>query len=513
MDFIRILKERGIDDKDISMIVDPLEFAKESSPLEFKNMDRAVDRIDEAIQKGESILVVADVDADGLTSGAIIYNTLSQILPPSSLDITVGYGKTHGLTQYDASFLNSYDLIVACDSGSNEYSSYSSLTPDLILLDHHYADHESESAIVVNPEMHPVERSQLSGAGVALKAAHLLSQKYKIDKIPYDLAAVGIIADMMDMRKEDNRAICAKGFDNLDNLGLRVVLNGHVFNSTSVRFSIAPLVNAAQRLKQNELALQLFLEGKTAKEYESIVEELKKCKEEQKVLTAEALEKADIKETSSFVIATIGNTEKTEGLSGLIANQIAKDRQKPTIFVQDKGDMWRGSIRSYGVSNLRSLINETGLAISEGHEEAAGISIAKSDLEHFLSVLEKELPENPEQIIYVDAEIGDLADLTLEDVQFIESINLVTGEHFEPITIMIANVVPDKIFAIGKKHTKMICGDVALLMWNTTKPVDDWPRNKWKAFDIIGEPTISRYNGKEEINIIISEIDYEVTNG
>lgn len=507
---MQILKERGVADEDMAMIVDPFEFAKEADPNAFRNLREAVDRIEDAIRKKEKILVVADVDADGLTSGAIMYNTLVKLTPASYIDIVVGKGKTHGLTQFGLNLLNSYDLIIGCDSGSNEFELYSSLTSDLILLDHHYTDHVVDGVIVVNPEMYPVDRSQLSGAGVCLKTVLLLSTKFNLDNIPYDLAAVGIVADMMNMRLEDNRAICAKGFNNLENLGLRVILNGYDFNSTSVRFSIAPLVNAAQRLQQNDLALQLFIEGKTAKEYGEIVEKLKECKEQQKVLTAEAIKRANIKETEKLIIGTIDDAEEVKGLSGLIANQLAKDHQKPTIFLQDDGDRWSGSIRSFGVANLRSLINETGLAISEGHEEAAGINVEKDRLKDLLFVLEKKLPENQEQVIYVDAEIDDFADLTTEDVLFIEKINRVTGEQFENITIMIANIMPDRVFVIGKKHTKMICGDITLLMWNNTKPADDWQRNKWKSFDVIGEPTISRFNGREEISIIISEIDYEV---
>lgn len=514
IDIPAILKARGIDDKDIPMFVDPENFAKEVPPKRFAWLDRAVDRCVSAIRNNESILVIADVDADGLTSGAIVYNVLLSFFTNEKLEIIVGSGKQHGITQHmDYILERHFDLVIACDSGSDELDAYAKLFGEditVINLDHHGTTKPNGWAITVNPEINPVHNSQLSGAGVCLKFVEMLNEVYKVERIPYDLAAVGIIADMMDMRYEDNRAICAKGFVDLRNQGIKAALQGYEFNATSIRFSIAPLVNAAQRMGKNNLALELFLVDTTPERCKQIVDELKALKVQQKKLIADLMQKANIENYGRYILATTERNEKTEGLSGLVANQIAANEHLPVIFIRQEGEEYRGSIRSYGVPNLKTIINDTGLAVAEGHEEAAGITVKASDLTSFAFSLGEALPDEQRQVIEVDAEIDFVSDLTLADVAFMDRINKVTGEGFEPITVMISGVVPDSIFAMGKKHTKIVCGDVTLLLWNDTRPVDEWRHNKWKSFDIIGEPTISRYRGKEEINVIINDIDYQL---
>lgn len=514
IDFPAILKARGISEEDIPMFVDPENFAQEVDPQEFDNLWDAVDIVREAMSNLQNILVVADVDADGVTSGAIIYNTLRKCT--EYIDIIVGTGKKHGIAQHmDYILSHRFNLVIACDSGSNEYECYAELYKhgiDVVLLDHHGVENDPpEDVYIVNPEIFPVRRSQLSGSGVCLKFVELLNKVLGATRLPYDLATVGIIADMMDMRYEDNRAICAKGFSDLWNQGIKAALQGYEFNATSIRFSIAPLVNAAQRMGKNELALELFLDTTSPERCKQIVDELKELKGEQKALIAEALSDIDIYDRGKYIVATIDRNDEIAGLSGLIANKIAAEEQKPTIFLQYNQDeeQWQGSIRSYGVSNFKSIINETEWAIAEGHEEAAGIRL-KSELIDLMDALDEEMPDEQRQVIEVDAEIDFVSDLTLADVAFMDRINKVTGEGFEPITIMVSNVVPDSIFAMGKKHTKIVCGDVTLLLWNDTRPVDEWWHNKWKSFDIIGEPTISRYRGKEEINVIINDIEYEL---
>lgn len=512
LDLLEILKARGIKDEDIPLFLWPERFAKEVDPECFGGLKEAVLRTFQAILNNGSIMVVADVDADGVTSGAIVYNALYHYVHSlKRLDIVVGNGKIHGLAQHGIFY--DYDLVIACDSGSDEYKYYKqsfACDTEIVVLDHHEADHLSEYAYVVNPEMNPVPGSCLSGAGVCLKFVEMLSEDWEFGRIPYDLATVGIIADMMDMRFEDNRAICMKGFRDVQNNGIKAALSGYQFNSDSVKFSIAPLVNAAQRMNRNDLALELFLDTTTQERCEEIVEELKACKAEQKVYVEEGVKRANIVEHDKFVFASIEQNEKLDGLSGLMATMISKDYQKPTIFLREEGDTWRGSIRTYGVPNLKTIINETNLAVSDGHEEAAGIRVEKENVQKFISELEKSLPAVQSKKIIVDVELDDLSELTMSDVERIDEINEITGECFEPITIMVSGINPDKVSVLNGKHSKIICGNITLLLWNNTKPVDDWKKNKWKSFDIVGVPTISRYRKRDEINIIVNEIDYEV---
>lgn len=512
LDLLEILKARGIKDEDIPLFIWPEKFAKEVDPEHLDGLKNAVRRTHQTILNNGSIMVVADVDAGGVTSGAIVYNALyNYIHTLKRLDIVVGNGKVHGLTQHGIFY--DYDLVIACDSGSDEYEYYKqsfSRDTEIIILDHHEADHLSEYAYVVNPEMNPVSGSCLSGAGVCLKFIEMLSEDWEFGRIPYDLATVGIIADMMDMRFEDNRAICMKGFNDVQNNGIKAALRGYQFNSDSVKFSIAPLVNAAQRMNKNELALELFLDTTTPERCEEIVEELKACKEEQKVYVEEGVKRANIVEHNKFIFASIEQDKKLDGLSGLMATMISKDYQKPTIFLREEGDVWSGSMRSYGVPNLRTIINETKLAVSDGHEEAAGIRVEKENVPKFIAELEKNLPAVQSKKIIVDVELDNLAELTLSNVEIIDKINEITGECFEPITIMVSGIKPDKVSILNGRHSKIICGNITLLLWNNTKPVDDWKRNKWKNFDIVGTPTVSRYRKIDEINIIVQEIDYEV---
>ena len=288
-----------------------------------------------------------------------------------------------------------------------------------------------------------------------------------------DLAAVGIIADVCSVGLDsmENREICDFGFRNLQNCGIRAVVNADEMNSESIGFSIAPLVNAANRMNENRLALDLFLcdSISTAK---NIVKDLTKIKEKQKVLAAELFENFE-----SMVADQVDNhcyyfmiDESYGTLGGLLATKASDKWKRPCIVVHDTPLGYAGSMRATGVENFSKIVNDSGLGECAGHENSAGIVIPKENFDSFKQHVESELT-NLDFTPTLDV------DLYLERMQItpflltrVKEINRITGPGFPSVSVCIENIKNYNIKKLSQgKHLCVETSDMKFLIWNFTK--------------------------------------------
>lgn len=504
--FEKILKDREID-------LDFLDPTEESMlPLDSpKNIDKAYEIIFTAVDSGESILVFADVDVDGVTSAAIIYRYLRHFTNKISCDINPG--KIHGIKNFDLKKLKDIDLLIIVDS-INEAEDYQRILDTgtkVVVLDHHIIpDGVKETGITLVSSADDYENSALSGAGVAWKFA-----KYYDDQTLYnyadslaDLAACGIVADMCSMSSPENRYICGLGFKNPVNPGIMKLNGSYEFNSQAVSFGIASLVNAAVRTHHTRDALDIFISD-DEQEIKAMIKRLRSYKEQQNEEVASIIPDCQTQyeaQKNNKVLVFHHNSDLD--VSGLLGNKLLEQYQKPLFTVKQRDGIFAGSARSAGSENFKKIVDSTGLAKTGGHESAFGVEFKNE---------QKIIGKLNELLSDVEFKTEKIADIQIDEEQIssalitkLKYINRISGTDFKPVTVYIDGITDYDVNTMsGGKHLKLDCGDFAAIKWNYSGNTDDFDNSIiHKSVSVMGTLDSNFFGRKRTNQIIISE--YEV---
>ena len=481
----KIMESRGIENKE--RFLNPTE-DDISNPFDLYRMDEAVKCTVEVCSKDNpNVLVYADVDTDGITSAAIVYQYLNNAFNVDS-ELYINDGKVHGVTD---SFLESrnkkYDLVIIVDSLNNGCEMYEKLkdkTENTIVLDHHHISDEfkyDEYVILVSSQR-KYSNTDLSGAGVCLQFARALDEEigafYSYDL--FDLAATGIVADMMDMSVMENRAIAKMGFLNIVNKGIKKICGGFKLNSTSVSFSVAPMANSALRMNKNKNALMCICTNNDDV-IKSQMRVLNATKKEQGKIVDSVM--TDIKEQieeqkNENVLFIILNDEVPREISGLIGNKILGDVQKPLFVLKEYKDYYGGSLRAVGVDDFRKLCEESNMGDFSGHESAAGAAINKSEFENFKKFIRDKLENFEFKNEYTVDALVNVDDVTSSLVGRVSEVDMITGKGFPRLKFAVKsddfNVDTDGEIDKNYKHTVITFPefDLKAIKWNDRSMVD-----------------------------------------
>ena len=467
-----VLYERGIND--IARFLKPSE--EDMIPFEkMKGLDEAYQIIDDAITMGEKFLVLADVDADGCCSNAIITKYLRRC--GADVKCIINDGKEHGAEHLDLSLLDDIDVMIIVDSLNNSPEVYERIINTgtrLIVFDHHLPeqrlfDASLDFVLVTSAKDYPNEA--LSGAGVCLKYA-LYADEMNLADYADDLwvyAAIGIIADMSDMSVPENRYIAHRGLAQFKNPIVQKMVGNYAFDSQSVSFSIGPLVNAAMRMHENEKAMNVFL-ADDLDEINELVKDLKDCKDQQNEVVAEMLDgllkqgEAQLDRKCMFFI--LENDTEAE-ITGLIGNKLLAMYQRPLFILKLKDEQYAGSMRAVGTDNFLEIANSTNLCLCQGHPNAAGAFIDAGKFEQFKEVIEEKL-KDIEFSIKIEADIELRADQINENlIKQLNAINRVSGTGFPAIKVLVRTNNYEVSTFSSKKHLKIIDESGMLIVkWN-----------------------------------------------
>lgn len=465
-----ILKQRGIADPE--HFFNPTE--DDLFPLDsLYRIDEAFDRLDKAIKENEKIAILFDTDLDGTASGAIITRYLRNFT--NNIETYIDEGKQHGLIGQDIEKFFDVDLLIVVDSLDKNELQYKKLyenKTDVIILDHH-AIKESvpydDYSILVSSQR-KYSNPQLSGAGVTWKFCKYMDEQYLTgyaDEL-VDLAACGLVGDMMDMTVMENRYIVSKGLSKIYNPAIKKIVGGFEFNSTAISFSVAPIINASNRIGKNDIAMKAFIEddNKTLLKY---MRELKICRvlqnEEVDRILPEAINLCEEQKDKKMIVVFI---DTDYGISGLLGNKLLERYQRPILILKDCGDTYKGSMRATGVDDFRKICNESGLAKADGHELASGIEIKKELLNEFTIYIEETLPElKDDSTTNIDIQL-DISDITRKMVDLIKKIDRISGTNFPPIKVYIDNICDYEIGNMSDyKHLTIKPNDYLLIIkWN-----------------------------------------------
>ena len=379
-------------------------------------MEKAVDRIKEAIDKKENILIYGDYDCDGVCSSAILtlffINKGLNVYTHIPSRFKEGYGLNVETVE---PLIEEFepDLIITCDCGvtaKQEVEHILDLGLDIIVTDHHEVNEgQLPECIVINPKQddcnYPLD--SLCGAGVALKLVEAVGGRAEALKY-MDLAALATIADMVPL-VDENRLIVALGLkkENRNSNGLKALLKSQGFvdvvTSTELAYKIGPRINAAGRMGDAYRAFELLVSDDETR-IQELIAEIEEDNNRRKTLSDEMLKEAfeDLKEENLVdtraVILTHPSWEK--GITGILAAQIATEYRRPTFIIVGTGDSCKGTSRGYSGVNIYELLSKCSDILLEfgGHAQAAGFSIAEKNIPEFKKRIQtflKDLPHEP----------------------------------------------------------------------------------------------------------------------
>ena len=503
-----ILDSRGIED--IGSFLHPTE--DDLVPFEkMKGLSDAYRMIDDAITMGEKFLILADVDQDGCGSNAIITRYLRKC--GADVKCVINDGKKHGAEDFDLSLLDDVGVMIIVDSLNNDPSVYKRILDTgvrLCVFDHHIVSQELLDAnldfvLVTSAKDYP--NDQLSGAGVCLKFV-LYMDEMNLTDYASDLwvyAAIGLISDMSDISIPENRYISYRGLAQFSNPVVQKMVGNYMFDSTSVSFSIAPLINSAMRMHENEKAMNVFLTD-DLDEIDELVKELKSCKERQNEVVAELIdglmEQGESQLDRKCMFFILENELEAE-ITGLVANRLLAEFQRPLFVLRLKDGQYQGSMRAIGVDNMLKMSNGTGLCVCQGHPLASGAFIMENDFDQFKKEIEERL-KNVEFNIKVEADIElSPSQITENLVKQLTTINRISGTGFPAIKVLVRTNNYKVTTFSTKKHLKVVDESGLLIVkWNC---LDYQTMKNDKELVAVGTLSAPRYGKTQYLQLTIEE--------
>ncbi|MCD6377618.1 MAG: single-stranded-DNA-specific exonuclease RecJ [Planctomycetes bacterium] len=550
----QILYNRGINDIESAKAFLNPRLTNLHPPELLPGIEPAVNRIIQAIHKGEKICIYGDYDADGITAVAILYRCLSMFgadvchYIPDRLE--QGYGVNINAIEQIASMGVSLIITVDCGiSAISEIRRANELGLDVIVTDHHTpSDELPEAAAIVHPAISGSKYPNLDlcGAGVAFKLAWQIARRFtrsdRVDEPTKNflleatiLAAIGTIADIVPLLDE-NRILSVyglKGLATTEYPGLKALLESTRLTNTPldayhIGFCLAPRLNACGRMGDATPAVELLTHANLnrAREIANFLE--KQNTERQKIERAIFDEAVDMIEsgkanTISNRCIVLASSNWHAGVIGIVASRLVDLYKRPTILIALNGnDETSGGADHLGQGSARSIDGfDIGKALKAcakhlvsfgGHAMAGGLKIRADSIEDFAADLNAYAEENlPEDILtptlHIDAEVS-LADLDYATVEQLNMLSPFGRGNPRPLIIVRGCKILTEPQRIGRN------GDTVSFIVGQDKPRAG--RIRCVGFgmgnladeligidtiDIIGEPVLNHYNGTTSVEI------------
>ena len=471
----RLLFERGIQNQEsLKKFLEP-SLEDLHDPYLLHDMDKAVERIRQAIEEGENILIYGDYDADGMTSASIVKESLEQLgaecrvyLPNRFTD---GYGPNASVYKY---FIEQegISLIVTVDNGVAGHEAIElaqSMGVDVIVTDHHSMPETLPDAYaIVHPE-HPdadYPFKQLAGCGVAFKLACALLEEVQVELL--DLVAIGTIADMVSLTDE-NRILVQYGLEMLGHtqrIGLQEMLDmagiaANEVTEETVGFQIAPRLNALGRLDDPNPAIDL-LTGFDDEEAHEIALMIHQKNEERKEIVQSIYEEAKTMVDPEKKVQVLAKEGWNPGVLGIVAGRLLEELGQTVIVLNIEDGRAKGSARSVeAVDIFEALDPHRDLFIAfGGHAGAAGMTLEVEKLSDLSQVLEDYVREkvadaSGKNKLNLDEEL-DLETLSLETVKSFERLAPFGMDNQKPVFyIKDFHVESARTMGAGNAHLKL----------------------------------------------------------
>jgi len=487
--FANVLSNRGIMTRDEAINYINPKFKQLHNMSDMKDSINAIKIVIDAVNKKEKIVIYGDYDVDGVTSTVILYKALKAYGADIYYYIPDRAKEGYGLNKDTISKLHNigYNLIFACDNGIaaiEEVKFIKELGMRIIVLDHHEPafleddgirkDIIPDSDAVIDPKQKDCnyEFKQLCAAGLSYKFANLFFKyvniKYKYELELFIFAMIATICDVVDLLDE-NRAIVKIGLkyinkkEKITNKGLKALIKysgveDKVIDEYTIGFIIGPCINAAGRLENAMLAVDLFTTDDEQKAFE-LAQKLSELNETRKMLTKNASEKVIDKIENSDIIndkvLVIYDESIHESIIGIVAGRVKERFYKPTIVITKSEKFAKGSARSIKQYNIfEELLKYKHLFVRfGGHSMAAGLSIKEENIRILRKFLNENCPlkENDMQINIRIDRVLNFRDIDFNIAREIEKMKPL-GKANEEAVFATKGVIIDRIKFVGKNN-------------------------------------------------------------
>ena len=511
--FDQLVEKRGFSEGFLRPNYDKL-----PSPFLLPDMKKAVERILEARNRGEKVIVYGDYDADGVTASTVMNEVLRLIgvtevetmLPDRFLD---GYGMSKKVVQKAEETGAKLVITVDCGSANGEIiEELNKIGVDTVVTDHHECPEELPKAVaVVNPKRRDVYKvvpgfekyveelmwlRDLAGVGVAFMVGRALEEEGEIpegqEKWLLDLVLLGTICDSTNM-SEVNRVLCffgAKVMEKTRRIGLRELIRQSGvkdLTAEAVGFRLGPRINAAGRMKSPTIAFNL-LNSKKKTEAASLAMELEKLNGMRRAQQIIALEEFKARgEPEDDVLVATGDWH--EGILGIIAGRLVEDYKRPAFVLSEKDGVFKGSGRSFGDFNLAEALKACREEIvgGGGHAGAAGVKVLEEKIGEFREKINEYYRslglEGQERFFEVcpDLELEELEGLNLDLLGELKQLEPFGPGNEEPIFGLREMFVLDKqMMGADEQHLRVMARDdkgktMKLVAFNVP---EDWKKVK-----------------------------------
>ena len=483
----KLLIQRGIkSEAEVQQFFNP-QLKELLDPLLMEDMDKAVERINSAIEKNERILVYGDYDADGTTAVALVYNFLRRRYTNLDYYIPDRYNEGYGVSYQGVDYASEtgVKLVIVLDCGIKaiqeiRYAKEKGI--DFIVCDHHVPDDELPPAVAIlnaKREDSTYPFKHLSGCGVGFKLMHAFALSNEIpftELIPsLDLVAISTASDIVPIMGE-NRVLTYYGLQQLNSnpsIGLRAIiqvckLSDKVLTINDIVFKIGPRLNAAGRINKKKKAVDLLVEQDYSKALElaaKIDQENDDRKKDDKEMTEEANEivKALEQEGQHQNAIILYNENWKRGVIGIVASRLTEIFYRPAIVLTKTGKLATGSARSVSgfdvykaIESCKDLLENFG-----GHTYAAGLSLKIENVPEFKRRLEEYVtnhiePDQIEAAIDIDAEI-DFKDITPKFFRDLKKFQPFGPDNQKPVfcTHNVYDYGTSKVVGRGQEHIKL----------------------------------------------------------
>ena len=429
------------------------------NPYLMKDMDKAVNRIELAIENGENILVFGDYDVDGTTAVSLVSSYLKTYYPNVATYIPDRYDEGYGISFKGIDYAddNGFSLIIALDCGikSIDHVAYAKeRNIDFIICDHHRpGNYLPEAVAVLDPKRddcnYPYD--ELCGCGIGFKLIQALGENRNqtIDDLTsyLDLVATAIAADIVPMTGE-NRILAYFGLQVINSdprpgfKALTHQIKKQTLDITDVVFIIAPRINAAGRIKHGNHAVELLTEFdfEQAQQFASEIEAYNsERKDLDKQITKEALNQIIENNEEKRFTTVVFQENWHKGVIGIVASRLIETYYRPTLVFTKSGDKYAASARSvkgFDVYNALEACSEH-LEQFGGHMYAAGMTLKEENYLAFKNAFEKVVEEtiHPDSLtpeISIDAEIN-LSDITPKLMRILQQFEPFGPQNMTPV--------------------------------------------------------------------------------
>ena len=530
-------------------------YSYEHSPMLFKEMRKGIEMLKSTISNSEaSIMVVVDSDLDGYTSGAIILNLLKLIQRGQDINFVLHPNKEHGIVLEDIP--DDVDLLIVPDAGSSQKAEHLKLLENgtkVIILDHHemvndmdYGQYQ-DNIVIVNSQEEDYPNHALSGAGVALKFAQAYCERYGVpfpNKL-YALAACGIVADVMDIGELENKQIVMTGLKYLrEHLFLYQLIQDTHYNNEDpeptikdIGWVIGPNINAIIRLGTQEQKNMIFKslvspmllvpsskrgeEDQDVPVYQEAVRLCKNAKKRQTTAVDRSIRiiesELQIKDTDRAIVYVDENQELTFELSGLIANKLLSQYNRPVIllrhFRQGNVDELRGSARGKsveGLDNLKDTLSGiTGVQKAEGHAFAFGVGVDKDMLSEFRQHLNLALSSVDFNVnLYMIDLIAKYNELNIPMAE-ITAREDIWGHGVDKPVALLTDIPTDQYDFMGneQQHLKINCGKYDVLLFNVPELTEQLSQGEKFDLDAVGEFSIDKSFNVGRLQFVVNDFE------